>query len=101
MRPKKSTLLGADGGPCCSSERSRTAPIACPSPKLCPTRLTTIHSLPDEPETPRDWRQQAGAAHWLSRAGRTSMVTGGECRAGRVVSVGGGRGTENQAARRT
>src|SRR5437016_3877946 len=32
MRPKKSTLLGAllgaDGGPCCSSERSRTAPIA-------------------------------------------------------------------------
>src|SRR5438094_10610190 len=28
MRPKKSTLLGADDGPCCSSERSRTAPIA-------------------------------------------------------------------------
>src|SRR6266446_4156878 len=27
MRPKKSTLRGADGGPCCSSERSRTAPI--------------------------------------------------------------------------
>src|SRR2546430_3636858 len=28
MRPKKSTLRDAVGAPCCSSERSRTAPIA-------------------------------------------------------------------------
>src|SRR6266481_1543245 len=28
MRPTKSTLLGTDDGPCCSSERSRAAPIA-------------------------------------------------------------------------
>src|SRR5437867_8124912 len=54
MRPKKSTLLGAEGGPCCSSERSRTAPIA---PELIEsTGELALRADADEQRSPREAR---------------------------------------------
>jgi len=82
--------------------------ITCPSPKLCPTRLMTIHRSRVGLGTLRDWRQQAGVGQWLTGPPRNgtrwrtaSSLTKGGRRAERGGVGGPGRVARNQAARRT